>query len=72
MEGYTYFVSYSHASRLHGTGFGSTSVVLAEPVTDWQGIEALTAGAIENNAGRLPGAAIVIVNFILLSGPEEG
>jgi hypothetical protein len=68
---YTYFVSYSHVSPTRGSGSGATSVVLAEPVVDWDGVEELTAAVFDSYSGTMPLSAIVILNFILLSGPKE-
>lgn len=70
---YNYFVSYSYGDG-RSQGFGSTHVMRLMPVTSYADVLDLTESVIENQSRggiQLRPEGVVIVNFILLSGPKE-
>lgn len=64
---YTYFVSYAHCS-----GFGSNNICTAMPVDRFDDVQMFRQTIVRgNNPYCLKAEDIVILNFILLSGPKE-
>ena len=65
---HTYFVSFHH-----GSGFGSCAVTTNGPVTSWEGTNALREAVFASP--EMPWGVrrenLVVLNFVLLSGPEE-
>lgn len=57
-----YFVSYAH-----GSGFGSIHIESELPATDYEAVQEFR-NTISRTGGR-PVHEIVVINFILLSGP---
>ncbi|WP_435233383.1 hypothetical protein [Micromonospora aurantiaca (nom. illeg.)] len=72
---YSYFVSYSFTMpNPKGMGFGSQQVDYDRPVRRFADVEVLTQKVHERllSLGHaVPAGAIVVLNFVLLSGPEE-
>lgn len=71
---YIYFVSYSLVAPGRGAGFGSQPVSYDRPVTRFADVEVLTQKIHERMTADghvLPLANIVVLNYQLLSGPEE-
>lgn len=59
---YQYFVSYAHTH-----GFGAININTLLPVTTWGDVEQLAKLATERVRSQ-----VVVLNFVLLSGPEHG
>lgn len=67
---YNYFVSYNW-----GGGYGSSEFNLSHPIRGWSDISLITgllAESFRRNRPLINPGNIVIVNYQLMSGPEDG
>jgi hypothetical protein len=69
---YVYFVSFTFGD-VNGSGSGSSSIWRTTPITSWADVEDVTAGVAakhQRNGHPVRRESVVILNFILLSGPK--
>jgi hypothetical protein len=66
MTSYDYFISYSYPG-----GFGRTGLARPTPITSMGDLVLIEELLVKSHGGRVMPGQVIILHFVLLSGPEE-